>query len=368
MWSISAAHNHYLSIEYTDATLINSFFEHFQIYVVSNVGLSSGSVLAQHSAVYSQEHVKYFYLSQVSDFTASLSSLIVASATDLEVYPVTLSNANNIYSVGTAQTLTTITTASPSIKIAPKLASGYYFVKLIYTTSAASVTLKYVTNSYTCPYHVDFTDYMGHFQGCTGAVATSTPIAIQNLPSSYSYDFTTIQANVVTKPFKYPIYSLGSIASGKTIGIKLALVDVDSNAAPISNFTIKLIQNTPAGTSVDLSSKCSTASSACSIPHSITATDSYYLAVYDASTTPFVKSYLQWYALEVIDDTSAATPNTLLKVSDVLRDRVVKYIYISPAQAITPTLSPLVSGNTANRDLEIFAMSGSGNVFAVGAQ
>ena len=161
---------------------------------------------------------------------------------------------------------------------------------------------------------------------------------------------------------------MGGITSGKTIGIKLALVDVDSNAAPVSSFTIKLIKSTPEGTAVDLSSQCSGASSACSVPCSINATDDYYLAVYDASTGIFVKSFVQWFALEVIDDINAAVPSTLLKVSDVLRDRVIKYVYIDPAQATTLTLSPVVSDDTASRDLELFAMSGSGNVFQVGAQ
>ena len=371
-WTVSTTDNHFLSLEFANAAYITTFFEHLQVYAVSNVGASTGSVLAQYSTVYSQEQVKYFYLSQTSDFTASLETLSTgsfSSSETIQVYPVTLANANNIYTTGTAATVTTTTGTSPGIAIIKELASGYYFLRLTYTTSAASVTLKWITNAYTCPYHVDFADYMQHFQGCTGAVATTTPITTQQLPDAFSYDFTTTQSVANTLPFKYPIYSLGSIAAGKNIGIKLALVNTDANAAPLSSFTIKLIQTTPDGTATDLSSQCSSATSACSIPHAITATDNYYLAVYDAnSADPFVKKYLQWFALEVIDDTSAATPNTLLKVSDVFRDRVVKYISITPAQATSFSLAPVSGGVTTNRDLELFAMSGSNNVFAVGTQ
>ena len=95
---------------------------------------------------------------------------------------------------------------------------------------------------------------------------------------------------------------MGRIAAEKTIGIKLAVPDFDSNAAPVSSFTIKIIQNTPEGTEVDLSSLCSDASSACSIPYSISTEDDYYLAVYDGSESIFVKNFVQWFALEVIDD------------------------------------------------------------------
>ena len=222
---------------------------------------------------------------------------------------------------------------------------------------------------YACPYPSDYLDIHLNFPGCTANTDVTAPVFLPFPPptSSYSYDFTTVKASAAAKPFKYPIYSLGGITSGKTIGIKLALVDIDNNAAPVSSFTIKLIKGTPEGTAVDLSSQCSGASSACSVPCLINATDDYYLAVYDA-TGIFVKSFVQWFALEVIDDINAAAPSTLLKVSDVLRDRVIKYLYIDPAQATTLTLSPVVSDDTANRDLELFAVSGSGNVFQVGAQ
>ena len=276
------------------------------------------------------------------------------------------------------------------------------------------MSVTYKTEAYTCPFNSNtYPDILQSYAGCTGgtsalssfeslpvsplptlqtytfttdnttalnpykldhpviyalATVTSTPIPTQTLPDAHSYDFTTNMASASSKPFKYPVYNLGNIASGKTIGIKLALTNADSNAAPISNFTIKLIQTTPTGTEVDLSSQCSNAVSACSIPHAINTTDNYYLAVYDAnSADPFVKKYLEWFALEVIDDISASSPNTILKVSDVFRDRVVKYIYINPAQATTFTLAPVAGGNTTNRDLELYAMSGSNNIFPVGA-
>lgn len=234
--------------------------------------------------------------------------------------------------------------------MARELAMGYYMLRVKYATTASAVTVKWITNAYTCPYHVDFPDYMDHFQGCTNAVATNTPIPLY--PDSFSYDFTTTQSNAASKPFKYPIYDLGSISSGKTIGIKLALINTDTNAAPLSSYTIKLHQNTPTGTETDLTASCSAAISACSIPHAITTTDTYYLSIYDAnSADPFVKKYLQWFVVEVIDDITASSPNTLLKVSDVFRDRIIKYIYISPAQITGFSLSPVPGGDTTNRDL-----------------
>ena len=359
--------NYFLSIDFTSTPFIFGFFEHFQIYAVNNLNGTGASVVAQYSGVYAMEHVKYFYLSQVSDYTASIESAGNISKF-ISVYPLTLSNPNNIYTVGAAVILYSVVNyAQPRVYISKELAAGYYFVFTSTTTTTDSVTLKWITNAYTCPYHSDFPDYMQHFQGCTNPAPTNTPIPTQQLPDAFSYDFTTTQSLAASKPFKYPIYSLGSIAAGKTIGIKLALVGADSNAAPISNFTIQVIRGTPDGAATDLSALCSNAISACSAPYTTPAADNYYLAVFDAnSADPFVKKYLQWFLVEVIDDITATTPATLLKISDVFRDRVVKYIFIDPAQTTSFTLAPVITGNTDSRDLELFAMSGSGNIFPVG--
>ena len=63
-------------------------------------------MLSKYTAVYSQEHVKLFYLTQASDVVTSLDPLatpgtFVANTEELEIYPITMSpNANNIYTIG----------------------------------------------------------------------------------------------------------------------------------------------------------------------------------------------------------------------------------------------------------------------------
>lgn len=101
-------------------------------------------------------------------------------------------------------------------------------------------------------------------------------------------------------PFKKPIYSLGSLTAPSKIAIKLAIIDFTSNAAPISAFTIKLLKNSPDATGVDvfdLSTECSSLTSACTFVYDVAAADDYFLTIYDDSADPHINKFVQYYVV-----------------------------------------------------------------------
>ena len=162
-WNVSETNNYYLEVSFLNSDFILSKFQHFQIYAASNIS-GGGAVLLQHTAVYSQKLVKYFYLSQTSDFTASLETVsggvLTSGVQDLQVYGVAHNSVYpNMFDTAPESTSSQLTSTSPAIIGAKELPAGYYILRVTYAADVESVTVKWGTNSYQCFHHAVFTDF-----------------------------------------------------------------------------------------------------------------------------------------------------------------------------------------------------------------
>lgn len=176
-WTVSTAASYYLQVQ--EQTSI----EQSRLVIYYLTASSNNQTFLKVTDVLRRNVIKQFYISTSGNYSLSLTpasssfylTLLTMDPTDslhlrvLSAADLTLTNSTNnigIYNIS--------------------LTSGYYGI-IVHTSTTSSVTVKYWSDTYFCPYSSSYQDYFSVFNGCSFSPTTSSS------SSSYpctSYDYT----------------------------------------------------------------------------------------------------------------------------------------------------------------------------------
>ena len=225
------------------------------------------------------------------------------------------------------------------------------------------------SHAYTCPYNSEFPDIYINFVGCTtnptppAVTFAAYPTPAVFLPFSSAYT-TGIGWASSSLPFESPIYDLGVLNSGDRLLLDIQVPSAGTNGALLSSLSIQLLRGSRSGSATALESQCSSVTYNCQIDTTVTTSSQYYLSVSDPAGN-FISSYVQYFTIHA-QKSSSGTVTTIFRYVDVVRNRVVKYIYSNGATAHSFTLSPIeantngtnITANTTNRYLTLYRTTG----------
>lgn len=150
--------------------------------------------------------------------------------------------------------------------------------------------------------------------------------------SVYTYQFPA----AISSTYQIPSYPLGSLNQNDNLTIVIQLPT--GGAMLISSYVLISIMdfaNTNTITTFDDSnpSHCN-GGTTCTLNWTVTTTANYYLKVYSSNPNTELNSLAMYYLLAYANNVA------VLRVTDVLRQHIIKYFYVAQEENITMTISP----------------------------
>lgn len=159
--------------------------------------------------------------------------------------------------------------------------------------------------------------------------------------STLTYTF----PNTITDVYTTPGYSLGTLNAGFTLEVILTIPGLTTGAPGLDALTVEVIDAQTrvvnGGDTTEITGPCIAGSVECTRKWTIEVAKAYYLKIYDAQVAPLgtQATTIEYFTVSAFTYNSTLTsyvgsPNNieLLKLTEVVRNSVVKLLYISKPQ------------------------------------
>ena len=178
VWNAQAANTYYLQVQSLTA------IEQSRLVVYYLTASTNNQTFLKVTDVLRQNVVKQFYIGTSGDYSFSLTPTTSSSfyLTLLKMDPTDSLRLR----VSSAADLTPTDTTNNIGTYNISLAVGFYGI-IVHTATASSVTVKYWSDPYYCPYSSSYNDYYSVFNGCS--FSTTTSVSSSAYPCT-NYDYT----------------------------------------------------------------------------------------------------------------------------------------------------------------------------------